>query len=340
MGDKKITTADIARQAGVSPATVSRVLNHRELVKETTVVQVEHAMAALGYPPRPTHEIVFNSREIIIINIPQGVNPFYEEVVRGAITSANAHGYSILLNYDFLDAGTIYNFCHLLKKIHASGVILLNQLREDILQQINAVAPVVQCCEYNKNSNLPFVSIDDFTAARNATEYLISTGRNKVAFVNGPLQYKYARERKEGFLKAMSDADLFIPQNWILQIPEVNYNMAYSAVCQLLSSDQRPNAFFAVSDIFAAAIIRAAKRYSLHVPRDIMVVGFDNVDISIMMAPSITTVSQPKFQLGYTACELLLESITNPHTPPKSLLLATELIIRESTRTATGNYNK
>ncbi len=88
--------------------------------------------------------------------------------------------------------------------------------------------------------------------------------------------------------------------------------------------------FFVISDVFAAAVIRAAKRFDLRIPEDIIVVGFDNLDISIMTCPTITTVNQPSFQLGYSACELLLDSINHPDMFPKSLILDTELIIRES----------
>ena len=116
-----------------------------------------------------------------------------------------------------------------------------------------------------------------------------------------------------------------IPKQWIVQLPEVSYEMAYAAVCRLLNSDSRPNAFFTISDVFAAAVIRAAKRFHLHVPRDILVVGFDNIELSSMTSP------QPKFQMGYTACEMLLELMEDPHGEMKSLLLDTELVIREST---------
>lgn len=190
---------------------------------------------------------------------------------------------------------------------------------------------MVQCCEYNEEATYPYVSIDDFTAAENATNYLISCGCTKLAFINGPATFKYANKRYEGFSSALSKAEISIPPNWVVQLPEINYEMAYSAVCRILNSETRPNAFFTISDIFAAAVIRAAKRFHLHVPKDIMVVGFDNIDLSSMTSPSLTTVNQPGFQQGYSACELLLKIIENPSVTPRSLLLDAELIIREST---------
>ena len=132
-------------------------------------------------------------------------------------------------------------------------------------------------------------------------------------------------------MTALQKAEVMIPKQCIVQLPEVSYEMAYAAICRLLNSDSRPNAFFTISDIFAAAVIRAAKRFHLHVPRDILVVGFDNIELSSMTPPYITTVNQTKFQMGYTACEMLLELLEEPQEEMKSLILDTELIIREST---------
>ena len=130
----------------------------------------------------------------------------------------------------------------------------------------------------------------------------------------------------------MADANLSIPSSWIIQVPEINYDMAYTAVSQLLSTSEKPNAFFAASDVLAAAIINAAHRYKLHIPEDIMVVGFDNIMISTIVRPAITTINQPKFQLGYTACEMLVERIHNPNSKPRSMTLGTELIVRDSAK--------
>ena len=129
----------------------------------------------------------------------------------------------------------------------------------------------------------------------------------------------------------MREAENFVPQNWIVQLPEVNYALAYSAVCRLLNEDTRPNAFFAVSDIYAVAVLRAASRFRLRIPQDLMVVGFDNLDLTAMTCPSITTVSQSSYQQGYSACELLADMIEQPELNPKPILVDTELILREST---------
>ena len=331
MKQKKIRTSDIAKLAGVSPATISRVLNHRELVKPETVFIVERALQELGLSlPSPISEKK-NRKEVILVNCPQGTNPFYEEVISGVITSANAHGFYTLLNYSPLNRGTIEDFLELIHKIKASGVITMSLLSTELLKTITKEVPLVQCCEYNKDSDCPYVSVDDFSAAENAVRYLISCGRNKIAILNGPSQYKYAKERLAGFQRAMEAAQLFVPSSWIVNVPEISYTMAYSIVTQLLASENRPNAIFAASDVLAAAIINAAKHYRIRIPHDLMVIGFDNIDLCQITRPTITSFNQPKQQLGFTACEILVENILSSGLSSHSMILSTELIIREST---------
>ncbi len=329
--EKKITIYQIAEYAHVSPATVSRVINHRDLVKSKTLQAVENAMKELGVEIPESKKKESKMTPVIILNVPTITNIFYTEVIQGVLNSAKSHGCRVLINQSPLDYGTIDDFCSTIKQINASGVILLNQVSLDVIRKIEDLVPLVQCCEYNPDASLPYVSINDRNAAHMATEYLITRGHNKIAFINGPLSYKYARERHRGFLDAINENNLTIPSSWMVHLPEVDYDMAFSAISQILNSPVIPNAFFASSDILAAAAIRAAKRYHYRVPEDISVVGFDNISLSAMFSPSITTINQPKQQEGFTACEMLLDRIARPELAMNSILLETELIVREST---------
>lgn len=335
MPTNKVTVAKIAEHAGVSSTTVSRVLNHRELVKPDTAELVHNAIEELGYalPERSIRSDAPTGEGVIVFNIPGTENPFYHEVISGANTAVSAHGYYLLVNYLQINYGTIENFCAMLKRVNACGVILSSRLPADLLNRINALAPIVQCCEYNKDAEYPFVTVDDFAAAKAATEYLIAAGRNKIGLINGPLSFKFATDRRDGYLSALESSKLSIPSGWMINLPEIDFDMAFSAVCQILNNEMVPNAFFTVSDVYAAAVIRSAKRYGLNVPNDIMVIGFDNIDTSIMMGPSITTVNMPRHQLGFSAARMLFEVIDNPDTASssKSLFIDTELIVREST---------
>jgi len=331
---KKITVADLAREAHVSPATVSRVLNKRyDLVTDATISSVKAAMEKLGYEVPEAIRLKTAARKerpTILVNIPDG-NLFYSEVIHGAISSANSHGFNLLSSRSPLDAACMPDFLQMIRQLKIAGVIVLNPLQSSQLLQINELVPVVQCAEFDEESGLPFVSIRNRKAAREATEYLISQGRNKIALINGPSAYRYSRERRQGFLEAVENAQLTIPRNWIVDLPEINYDMAYSVICQILNSDPIPNAFFTVSDTLASAVVKASHAFHYKIPEDIMLIGFDNTEFSYTNTPSITTVSQPRFQEGFTACEMLITRIMSPEVTVSSIFLETELVLRETT---------
>lgn len=329
---KKITVSDIAAFAGVSSATVSRVINHRELVKAQTVKSVEDAMMALGIYPKQNAAQESYSRNIIVLNVQDIRNTFYQQIMDGANISAKSHGCDLIITQSSLKKDRIPDFIRLLKNVKASGVILLSALPTQSLDAISHEFPIVQCSEYNPESNLPYVSINNYESAKLATEYLIASGRHKIAFLNGPLSYQYAIERRRGYMDAMNNSGLSVKPDWCIQLPKVDFDMAYTSVRKMLDSRILPNAIFAVSDILAAAALKAVTQSGLDVPEDISVVGFDNSPISVMTSPSITTVSQPAYQLGFCACDMVHDIVSNNSLDSRSIMLNTEFIIRESTQ--------
>lgn len=332
---KRALYAEIAQSAGVSISTVSRVLNNRDLVRPETCNRVFAAMEGFGYN---TIELTTRPQSVggglIVLNLPSLENPFYSEIVKGAKAAALRHGYKLVINVEHINQETFPGCLELLKKIKAAGLITLNHIPTKLLVQLQGAIPLVQCCEYDEGTDISFVSINDISTAKLAMKHILATGMRKVALINGPIRYKYARHRMEGYLSALREASIELENNWIIQLPEIDYSMAVSAITRLLTPPDPPNALFAVSDVFAAAAVRAAANCGLSIPRDLVVMGFDNVDISSTTSPTITTVNQPKFQLGFTACELLVEKMTYPDTPKREIYLDTELIVRESTTSA------
>lgn len=333
---QKTSTAKIAQLAGVSPATVSRVFNHRELVSDKTVAKVETALKQLGENPNAIAPRTKRRKSVILVNYPLNPNPFYDEVVRGAIVSATAHGCSVIESRGYLTEDTIASFLELVGDLHVSGVITLSQYPSGILGLINKRVALVQCCEFNDDVDTPYVSIDDRSAAKSAVEFLVAAGRTKIALLNGPERYKYARERRAGYLEAMEEAKLEVSADWVMSVPHIEYSLAFTVMSELIVAGKMPDAVFCASDILAAGAINAARRYHLHVPQDLMVVGFDNISTSQMMRPTITTVSQPRYQLGYTAAEVLVDLMANPAAGggrakrSEHIFLPTELVVRES----------
>ena len=192
--------------------------------------------------------------------------------------------------------------------------------------------PIVQCTEYS-STQFSYVGIDNYKSTTAAMDHIYSLGRRKTLFVNGPLEYRYARERQEAFITFMEKVGISSSQYQIINIAKIDYNMAFASINQALSSDRLPDSIFAVSDIFAVAAAKAAGRHGIRVPQDMVIVGFDNINIlSTVTTPAITSISQPRFQIGYTAGELLFEAIQTKNAPaaPKHVILDTELIIRDS----------
>lgn len=330
MARRRTSTSQVAQRAGVSPATVSRYLNHRELLSEATAAKVEAAIRELGGDPAAHERRASKARLCLLVNCPLGHNPFYEEVVRGIIASARLRGYDVLVDYSYLNDASIVGFQHVMRQTKAAGVITLAQLPVRLIQIIAGVAPVVQCCEYNPNADAPYVSIDDYAAARSAVRFLVDAGRTKVALLNGPEDFRYARERQRGYLDAIREAGLEVSPDWLMQVPGIDYDLAFTMAGMLLVSGEMPDAIFCASDVFAAAVINAARRNHVRVPEDLMVMGFDDLVLCKISRPTITSVSQPRRQLGYTAAELLAGLIANPQASQRSVLMPTELVVRES----------
>lgn len=331
MRNTRYKTHEIAKKAGVSPASVSRAVNHPELLSEDSLEKIKSTMEEMGYDLNEIFQLRVNSKEIILINCPQGTNPFYEEVINGVISSADSNGYYTLLNYTELNENNIDDFLNMLQLAKVKGLIALSQLSVEILYKINAVVPVVQCCEFNDMAKLPYVSIDDYVAAKNAVKYLIAAGRKKIAFLNGPKHYKYARERLRGFLDALAEEKLSVPEEWIMHVPEIDYQMADTLISRILADDNKPDAVFAASDVLAAAVVNHAVYSDIKVPEDLMVIGFDNIALCQIVRPSLTSVNQPKHKLGFTACEMLHEKLKGKSLKVSEVLLSTELVIRGST---------
>lgn len=343
MRNQKITIRDIAKEANVSIASVSRALNNTGLVKEDTLKSILETAEKLGYvQEEKTSENSFLSdsstfpnttpdASIIMVNIPVMSNPFYSKIIDGIQASATARNTSVIFSSEIITDFNVDNFIDLLKRLNIQGLILLNAISVASLKQITNYIPVVFCCEYYDNPYASYVGINDFSSTQTAIDVFLSMGHHKISFINGPLDFKYSQNRLNSYKSIMDSNGLDIPPHWIIQLPELNHDLAFTSVVQVLSSPNPPDCFFAVSDSLAAAAIKAAQYCNLKVPDDILVIGFDNTDISQLSTPCITTIQQPRYQLGFFASELLFEKITNPLTEVKQMKLPTELIVREST---------
>ncbi len=324
---RKVTILDVATEADVSVATVSRALNNKENVKESTYNKVIKAAQKVGYD----NYTIQHKSNLILILLPDINNLFYSNIVNGISVAAKRNNYQEIIVRTGNHPLTEELVARLVYETHVEGVITLDpvaglETMNNLLKRI----PLVQCAEHIDHHEAPYVSIDDMSASKLVVDNIIAKGKKKIALINGPLMYKYARKRKKGFILALEQAGIQPNPAYIVELPEFSYETAFSMATQLLSMADPPDAIFAASDVFAVAAMKAAKRLGLRIPEDVGVVGFDNTDISTMCDPPLTTVKQPQYQMGYLASEMLIEMINEKTTPPKQLLLDVELIVRES----------
>ena len=327
----KSTLTQIAGKAGVSIATVSRILNDSGRVSHATRQKVYAAIRDLEYGATLQRQMPLY--QTILALVPDCSNPFYAGIIEGAQSTARTAGFELFL---MPTGGTYPNpaaLTNLIRREGFSGVLWLCTAPDTgLLSMVRQHCPMVMVGEYPEDYPCSYVSIDDISAAYRAVNYLITSGCRRIGMLNCAIKYKYARHRLHGFRRALDQAGLSFNPDWYASVPSIDYTLAYSAAIQLLHSDPAPDAIFASSDVLAAAVINAAHTLGMQVPQDLSVIGFDNVVTSQITQPAITTIAQPCFQLGQQACSILLEKIQNPDLPDRHTLLSTEMIIRGSSR--------
>ncbi|MFV0380289.1 MAG: LacI family DNA-binding transcriptional regulator [Anaerorhabdus sp.] len=331
----KVTIEDVASEANVSIATVSRVINEKDKVGLKTKEKVIAAINLLGFEIKKTNSLSDNNSKTILVCLTELKNPFIVPVIDGIQNSAHKNGYDTFL----LQTKNLYvnfkDYESVLKSQKFAGVVFLSSVTslqlKIITEQLNYRCPTVFCSEYVEDANISYTCIDDVEALYKSTSFILSCDRSKIAFFNCSFNHNYARRREIGFRKAMEDNQIPINEHWMFNLSTVNYSLAYSSALDLLSLENRPDAIVCASDMFALGIIKACKKKKLKIPEDIAIIGFDNIDLTVITDPPLTTIAQPSYQLGYKSCELLVEKINNPETPVKRIVLETELIVREST---------
>jgi len=324
---KKPTIKDVAEAAGVSIATVSRVLNNSVGVKESTRNKVYKGIRETGY----TVGSQIDPSSPILVVMDNSSNDFFLKILEGIQYSAQIHGNPCLIIFNSNVEEDFEKFKSHVQVLKPAGLILLVTITDpEKLNALNRIAPVVQCAEFNEHSNLSYVSIDGYKCTYEALEYMISSGKRNIALINGPLKFRWARERLKAYKDIVSIHDLNINPIHIINLPNVDYMSALTVATHLLSGPDRPEAVFCTSDIYAVAVLKAALGLGIDVPKELGIIGFDNIDVTSMTTPTITTINQPKFDIGYIACETLFEKIMNPLTSEKHIMLSTNLMLRQS----------
>jgi LacI family transcriptional regulator, repressor for deo operon, udp, cdd, tsx, nupC, and nupG len=321
----------VAKQAGVSVATVSRVLNGQNTVSTKTRLKVEDAIKKLNYEPSMLGRNLRNSESrLLLILIPTISNPFYLEVIKGIETVAISQNYNILLCETDSNPEKENIFFDLVRKKMADGIISMDPaVNVETLKKLAEKYAIIQCSEYEECSGIPYVTIDNEEASYRAVKHLIQIGHEKIALMNSDEKFLYARQRKMGYKRALEENGITINPNYIIHTQQLGFENGQQAMKKILNLHDRPTAIFAVSDLLAIGALKEINASGLHVPKDIAVVGFDKIDFSNMTNPTLTTIAQPMYKMGTVAAKMLIDKIRGEEV--ESILLDHELVIREST---------
>ncbi|MDQ0217433.1 LacI family transcriptional regulator [Peribacillus cavernae] len=326
-----IRIVDVAKMANVSTATVSRVITNSGTVKRETTERVLEAIELLNYQPNVlARQLRRSETNTILVVVPDITNTFFSKVLRGIEAVAIENGYQVLLGDALNNVERENGYINILRQKKADGMILLTaRIDEGLLDEIAKELPVVLACEYMEGSQIPTVSIDNISSSRKAAEHLIGLGHQRIGFISGPLNVVLGRDRLKGFKQAMSQHGLPI-EPLLVQEGDFSYESGYNLMMKFLALEHPPTAVFAANDEMAIGAIKAIKFRGLSVPENISVIGFDNIKISSIFEPALTTIAQPAYDIGQKAMELLIKLINKDSLTKNQYMLEDELIIRES----------
>ena len=333
------TIQDVARAAGVSTATVSRVLSNPELVAERTRARVLAAVEDLRYAPNVVAKMLRTLRtEKILVTVPDISNPFFAHVIRGVEEAAYAAGYSVLLGDTRHQPAREEQYAEMLRRKEADGLIFLGhrlpQALRPMLASLGAKTPIVNGCEFSPELGVSSAHIDNEAAAAEAMEHLYELGHHRIGVITGELASPISRDRLAGVHAAADRRGA--ADGLRVATGDFSVESGLEQTGRLLDAAPRPTAVFCFSDEMAMGALEAFRRRGLRCPSDISLVGFDDIRFAPHMDPPLTTVRQPKENIGHEVVRLLLDILEGRTDAVQHVTLPHALVVRESTAPATA----
>jgi len=319
---------DVAKLAGVSTATVSRAMTHPEKVSEKTRKKVQSAMLECGFSPNVSARNLrrCESKTVIVI-LPDIANQFFADIVRGIQIIAKKNDYKVLLGDSVHAVEQANAYIDLVKTKQADGIIsLTSELPEEVKEGINI--PIVMACEYFENFPVPTVRVDNYTASKNAIDYLLDIGHKRIACITGPMDNPICIARKNGYRQSLENASLELDE-LAIDSGDFSFHSGYSAFHRLYKQ-YKMTALFCFNDMMALGAMRAAFEVGLNVPEKLSIIGFDDLPFAQYTTPQLTTIQQPQLQIGKTAMQTLLHVLMDEKAA-QDTILPTQLLVRSST---------
>lgn len=327
---RTVNIKQVAELAGVSTATVSRALQQPSKVREETRRKVLAAVEKANFVPNAQARI-FRQRltRTIILLVRDIGNPFYLEIYKGIEEAAGEAGYKVLMGDARNDETRVAAHIDLVRQKHADGIILMTgRFPQELRARPSHLPPVVVASETIPGLDLPTVKVDNVAASRAAVRHLIEAGHREIAHLAGPLPESLGSERLEGYRQALSEAGI---EDRPERVAEGDYSIeaGREGVRRLIAGGASFTAIFAASDQMAIGAIAELRLNGLSVPGDVSVIGFDDIIFANAFEPPLTTVRQPRLEMGRAAMALMVDCL-NGRPPAHPVELPTELVIRGS----------
>ncbi|MEX0365206.1 MAG: LacI family DNA-binding transcriptional regulator [Ruegeria sp.] len=313
--EKSVTVQDVARQAGVSAATVSRTISTPEVVSEQTRDLVLEAIRHTGYRVNQAARNLRKKRSgAVLVLVPNLGNPFFSQILASLNATFSNGGYSVLISDSNVQESPGHQVVDYLLDGRVDGVVCLDgSLTNDDLEQfhLNGLENrIVFACEWLQDAPYPSVRSDNRKGARMAVEHLYEFGHRKIAHITGPRGNVLTAARREGMLHARQKLGLPLRDEWIIR-GDFSVQSGWKSGDDILKMKERPTAVFCASDMVALGLIARLNAAGLSVPQDMSVVGFDDIELAAFSLPSLTTIRQDRSALGEQAAGQLLKRLEN-----------------------------
>jgi len=333
---KQPTIQDVARHAQVSAATVSRVLSTPDRVSESTRERVNLAVAQTGYTlNQSARSLRLQKARTILTAMPNIGNPFYSTILDAVVTEATTRGYGVLVTGRLGDDPVKWLSDYFLSN-RADGLLLfdgfLDTRKLHGITGEGASMPLVAAYDELPDPRINSVITDNLQAAERAVQHLHSYGHRRIGHISGPSRNTFPNERLVGYRKAMFELRLPLREDWIVA-GEYNQESGRAAGEYFAGLSERPTAIFSANDEMAIGLIWALRRHGIECPRDVSIIGFDDISVAQNYFPALTTMRQPRRQIGKIATEMLVNILEGNRTgvDPLRVVLSSELVVREST---------
>jgi LacI family transcriptional regulator len=328
------TIFDVAKRAGVSIGTVSRVINNRDRVRPATRERVLKAIRELDYHANALARGLASQQTATLgLVIPQVNDPFFYQIVRGVEEAASAANYSLLIASQSRLPASEHRYLHLFQRGHVDAMVLAAiEVHTHEVQEIMERGIPIVLVQLDTGHDVPTFLADNYSGGRAMAEHLVLEHHyQRVAYITGTDHTPDSRERLRALRDVLQENGLDLPAEYIVRGDYLR-DSGYHAMQQLLDLPERPDAVFAANDQMAIDAMMAIRERDLCIPEDIAVVGFDDIPMASYVSPPLTTVHQPVYELGWHAARMALEIIdcSQDIIAPRKMLLPTSPVIRRS----------